>query len=134
MPISEVETMKQFQRLCTLRPGESAVVRALDTRGAMRLRLRELGLIEGAVLRCLGRSPLGDPAAYELCGAALALRDRDSREIWVERREEKNANACDRPCGASERRKEHGLQPAHGAAPAHGQLDGEDRRLRPGAL
>ena len=36
---------------------------------------------------CLGRSPLGDPAAYALCGAAIALRDRDSSKIEVEARE-----------------------------------------------
>ena len=44
--------------------------------------------LEGAELRCLGRSPLGDPAAYCLCGAVLALRDRDADLILVERREE----------------------------------------------
>ena len=40
--------------------------------------------MEGARLRCLGRSPLGDPSAYLICGAAIALRGADSRRIEVE--------------------------------------------------
>ena len=79
--------MNQELTLCALRPGERGRVRALRTEGPMRLRLRELGLIEGAGLRCLGRSPLGDPAAYSLYGAVLALRDRDGGKILIERRE-----------------------------------------------
>lgn len=101
--------MNQDLTLCSLRPGEGCRVRALRVHGSMRLRLRELGLIEGAYLRCLGRSPLGDPAAYELCGAVLALRDRDSRKIWIERREDGNADACDRAGGTAECGQEHGL-------------------------
>ncbi len=67
-----------------LRPGQRAVVRAMYCRGGVRRRLRDLGLIEGAAVTCLGRSPLGDPAAYLLGGAAIALRRADSRQIEVE--------------------------------------------------
>ena len=68
-----------------LRPGERATVLALRLRGPLRRRLRDLGLAEGAEIRCLGRSPLGDPSAYLICGAAVALRRADSRCIEVER-------------------------------------------------
>ena len=67
-----------------LRPGEGAVVRALRCGGALRRRLRELGLVEDTAVRCLGRSPLGDPTAYALRGAAIALRRADSSRIEVE--------------------------------------------------
>lgn len=67
-----------------LRPGERAVVRALHSDGPMRRRLRDLGLVEGTAIRCLGRSPLGDPAAYAVRGAAIALRRADSCLIEVE--------------------------------------------------
>lgn len=66
-----------------LRPGEGARVRAIPP-GAAHRRLRELGLVEGAAVRCVGRSPLGDPAAYAVCGAVLALRDALTRNIIVE--------------------------------------------------
>ncbi|MBR5094760.1 MAG: ferrous iron transport protein A [Oscillospiraceae bacterium] len=67
-----------------LRPGERARVKALRLVGPLRRRLRELGLIEGAEICCLGRSPLGDPAAYELRGAAVALRREEQGRIEVE--------------------------------------------------
>lgn len=79
--------MKQELTLRGLRPGERGRVREMRVTGPMRRRLRELGFVEGAELRCLGRSPLGDPAAYSLRGAVLALRDADSASITVERME-----------------------------------------------
>ncbi len=79
--------MNKETALSSLQPGQGGRVRSLRIAGPMRLRLRELGLVEGAELRCLGRSPLGDPAAYSLCGAVLALRDRDAGRILIERTE-----------------------------------------------
>ena len=70
-----------LEQLC---PGETATVLRLGLQGDMRRRLRDLGLAEGARVRCLGRSPLGDPSAYLICGAAVALRRRDARSIEVE--------------------------------------------------
>ena len=67
-----------------LRPGERGTVLALRLQGPLRRRLRDLGLVEGARLQCLGRSPLGDPSAYLICGAAIALRRTDCRRIEVE--------------------------------------------------
>ena len=77
--------MEQFLTLDRLRPGERARVRELRCGAAVRRRLRELGLSEGAALRCLGRSPLGDPTAYSLGGVILALRRRDSVSVVIER-------------------------------------------------
>lgn len=58
------------------------VVRLL-TGGAMRRRLQELGLIPGAPVACLGRSPGGDPAAYRIAGAVVAIRDEDAAGVIV---------------------------------------------------
>jgi ferrous iron transport protein A len=79
--------MERELTLSALRPGEKGRVCAMRVSGPARRRLRELGLVEGAELRCLGRSPLGDPAAYSLYGAVLALRGADSARITVERTE-----------------------------------------------
>ena len=79
--------MEQELTLDRLRPGERARVLALRSRGPVQRRLRELGLSEGAALRCLGCSPLGDPTAYSLGGVILALRRRDSADVLIERRE-----------------------------------------------
>ncbi len=68
--------------------GESAVVQKLLMHGAMRRRLLDIGLTEGARVECIGRSPSGDPAAYLIRGAVIAIRSEDSREILI--REENN--------------------------------------------
>ena len=67
-----------------LRPGQAGTVLAIRLEGPLRRRLRDLGMVEGARLQCLGRSPLGDPSAYLICGAAIALRRSDSCRIEVE--------------------------------------------------
>ena len=72
-------------RLNELAPGGVCRVAGLETEGPMRRRLLELGLVAGTRVRCLRRSPLGDPAAYALRGTVIALRDRDSAGVLVER-------------------------------------------------
>ena len=72
-------------RLNTLSPGSRCRIDSLETRGPMRRRLRELGLVEGTAVTCLGFSPMGDPGAYEVLGAVIALRKRDGAGVLVER-------------------------------------------------
>ncbi|MGN0649787.1 MAG: ferrous iron transport protein A [Oscillospiraceae bacterium] len=69
--------------LADLPPGRSAAVVRLCACGSMRRRLLDLGLVEGARVECVGRSPLGDPAAYIIRGAVIAIRCEDSRRIIV---------------------------------------------------
>lgn len=49
----------------------------------MRRRLQDIGLIEGTRVKCLQRSPFGDPAAFWIRGAVFALRQEDSDAILV---------------------------------------------------
>ena len=56
----------------------------LDLERSLRFYEEALGLIEGTAVTCLGQSPLGDPSAYAVRGAAVALRRADSRTIEVE--------------------------------------------------
>lgn len=65
-----------------LSPGEFATVEELET-STLSGRLRDLGLVSGAKVRCLHRAPLGDPTAYEIKGAVIALRREDSRYVHV---------------------------------------------------
>ncbi len=67
--------------------GESVLVQKLLMHGAMRRRLLDIGLTEGARVECIGRSPAGDPAAYLIRGAVIAIRSEDSREILVREEE-----------------------------------------------
>jgi len=67
--------------LSQLKPGQRAVVRCLKTNKAMKERLQDLGLTEHTEVLCLGRSPMGDPSAYLIRGAVIAIRAADSRKI-----------------------------------------------------
>lgn len=71
-------------RLCELKAGESATVSALLSTGGIRRRLMDIGVVNGTTVTCVGRSPGGDPAAYAIRGAVIAIRDRESAEILVE--------------------------------------------------
>jgi ferrous iron transport protein A len=64
--------------------GKTAKVRELLSTGSMRRRLLDLGLVEGTCVKCLQKSPAGDPIAYMIRGAVIALRDEDSLKILVE--------------------------------------------------
>lgn len=74
--------------LAQLKPGQQAVVRRLLHTGGMRRRLQELGLLPGALVTCVGQSPGGDPMAYELLGAVVAIRRRDGEKVLVFLRKE----------------------------------------------
>lgn len=74
-----------FKKMCLgdIMPGQTAVISALNTTGSMRRRLLDIGLIEGTRVECLGKSPLGDPSAYLIRGAVIALRKDDCKNIIV---------------------------------------------------
>jgi ferrous iron transport protein A len=62
----------------------SAVVTSLDSRGAERLRLMDLGLLPGIEVRADMTSPLGDPTAYLVCGSRIVLRRSQARGVHIE--------------------------------------------------
>jgi ferrous iron transport protein A len=66
--------------------GKIARVKRLLSTGSMRRRLQDIGLIEGTQVQCLQKSPAGDPIAYLIRGAVIALRSEDSSKIQVEYR------------------------------------------------
>lgn len=59
--------------LSSLSVGEKAVVKKLTSKGLIRRRLMDLGLINNTVVEVLHKSPLGDPVAYLIRGAVIAL-------------------------------------------------------------
>ena len=69
--------------LANLVTGEQACVHKLVSSGAMRRRLQDLGLVEGTQVECALKSPSGDPAAYWVRGAMIALRREDARNILI---------------------------------------------------
>lgn len=71
--------------LSALPVGQQAQVAALCATGGMRRRLLDLGMVTGTPVTCLQRCPAGDPTAYLVRGAVIALRRRDAKEILVQK-------------------------------------------------
>ena len=67
-----------------LRLGQSGRVTEIGAASDMRERLTELGFTSGSEVRCLYAAMSGDPRAYRVCGAVIALRERDARLIGCE--------------------------------------------------
>ncbi len=72
-------------RLCDISPGELAVVQKSFAEGSIRKRLMDIGLIKGTLVKCVGSAPAGEPKAYYIRGAVIAIRADDAKNIIVER-------------------------------------------------
>lgn len=69
--------------LSGLSEGEDARVHALRLSGSIRRRLQDLGLVAGTRVTCIQRAAAGDPTAYLIRGAVIALRQADAARIEV---------------------------------------------------
>ena len=78
--------MNEYITMDKLNTGETAVAVSIDGYRETVHRLADMGLVENAVVKCVGKSPLGDPAAYLISGAVIAIRSSDSYAIKVRRR------------------------------------------------
>lgn len=72
-------------RLNQLKPGERATVTEIETETSLRRRLMDIGLVENTSVECIGKSPMGDPAAYLIRGAVIAIRSCDCAGIHIEK-------------------------------------------------
>jgi ferrous iron transport protein A len=63
--------------------GKKAHVSRLESDGATRRRMLDLGIIDGTEIQPLYKSPSGNPVAYAIRGAVIALRSDVSDRILV---------------------------------------------------
>lgn len=75
--------MTKIDCLNDIKPGQTAKVKELLSTGSIRRRLLDIGLIENTEVECLGRSPAGDPSAFLIRGAVIAIRSEDCRDILI---------------------------------------------------
>ncbi|MBR4073158.1 MAG: ferrous iron transport protein A [Clostridia bacterium] len=66
-----------------MKPGELGRVIKLNTKGDMRRRFCDLGLVEDTQIECVGTSPSGDPKAFLIRGAVIAIRWEDASTVCV---------------------------------------------------
>ena len=73
-----------MKTLNEIMPGGFATVKEIITDGDMRRRLLDIGLIPETRVECIGKSPGGDPKAFLIRGAVIAIRADDAAGIIVE--------------------------------------------------
>jgi ferrous iron transport protein A len=64
--------------------GKKGKVRMLTSDGIARRRMLDLGLICDTEVEALQKSPSGDPIAYHIRGAVIALRSEEASKIFIE--------------------------------------------------
>ena len=81
-----------YETLClsALPEGESGYVTEVSAGPAMDRRLTDLGLVRGTRVTCVLKSPAGDPCAYLIRGALIALRRADANGVTLERRSQEH--------------------------------------------
>lgn len=67
-----------------LKTGNEAIVTGLMCTGSNRRRLMDLGILPGTHLKAELTSPMGDPTAYRVREALIALRRSQAAEIQIE--------------------------------------------------
>lgn len=72
--------MRDFS-LSDMKKGEHMVIEKLETRGALCRRLMDMGFVPGTNAECVLISPFGDPKAYLVRGAVIALRKKDAATV-----------------------------------------------------
>ena len=80
-----MDFLDQYIPLNSLPIGETGIVQKLLSTGTQRHRMLDLGLVNGTPVEALQKSPSGDPTAYFIRGAVIALRSEDAGKILVER-------------------------------------------------
>lgn len=71
------------QSLSKIKNGETVIVRQIKE-SSLKVKLMEMGLIEGKELRVLYRAPFGDPIAIDVEGYVLSLRNDEADLISVD--------------------------------------------------
>jgi DtxR family Mn-dependent transcriptional regulator len=93
LPIAEPAEARPMTPLSALSLGEAGEVVALaaSCRGAQRRRLLDLGVVPGTLVTSELCGPSGDPTAYRVRGALIALRREQADTIYVQKRAEATA-------------------------------------------
>ena len=80
----DVERTAGVLTLRNLKRGQKAIIRGITADGEMGRRIRDMGLVPGIKIQCVGRAPLKDPVALRLMGFTLTLRNREAEHINVQ--------------------------------------------------
>ena len=80
--------MKEMDRetmsLDRLKPGEKGWIAGMSLEEEIGRKLTDMGFLRGRPVECAYRSPWGDPTAYYVMGALVAIRRGEAEKIQVE--------------------------------------------------
>lgn len=74
-----------IETLNNLSLGESAIILENNVKGRNKRHLINLGLSSKNKIKCLYKSPLNDPVAYQIKNVIIAIRNDDSKDILIAR-------------------------------------------------
>ncbi|MDR1312550.1 MAG: ferrous iron transport protein A [Deltaproteobacteria bacterium] len=77
------DVSKNTMPLRKLKRGQMGVITGITADGEMGRRIRDMGLIPGVQVKCMGHAPLKDPMAMRLMGFTLTLRNNEADFITV---------------------------------------------------
>ena len=69
--------------LSDLAVGATCKIASVELAGLIRRRILDLGILPGTKVKCVRRSPSGDPIAFQVRGTTIALRDVDASSIKI---------------------------------------------------
>lgn len=75
--------MNNIISLNKLEKGRKGKVMDLISYGDTRRRMLDLGIIVDTIIEALHKSPSGDPTAYQIRGAVIALRKEEANKILI---------------------------------------------------
>ena len=73
----------EISTLDKLRVNEQGIVYSIDLNKAMQRRMLELGFVKDTPVECVGKAPSGDPSAYLVRGAVIAVRTEDACGVKI---------------------------------------------------
>ena len=72
-----------MKTLFDLKAGQKCLVEKIMVSGGMRRRFLDIGLTPNTVVECVNVSPSGDPKAFLIRGAVIAIRKEECENILI---------------------------------------------------
>ena len=69
--------------LSELKKGQKCIIYGPQSPKNINRRLMDIGLVDNTLVECVETSPFGDPKAYLIRGAVIALRQEDCTNIII---------------------------------------------------
>ncbi|MBP3920186.1 MAG: ferrous iron transport protein A [Bacilli bacterium] len=75
--------MNEIITLNNLKINQECIIYKIHSKGIMRRRLMDIGIIPGTIIKSVLKSPSGNPTAYLIKESVIALRNEDAKQIEV---------------------------------------------------